>query len=122
MYASAGALERSSFWAIMARQVTRSIDWAVPFIVTLMVSLGAGAGASVGVGVASVPPLSPPSSAGASVGAWVGAGVALVRSSTFTDWVGRLPSAPWLMSVSTAPLCPAMSLRPASRSSTPALE
>ena len=55
------------------------------------------------------------------MGAGVGAGVALVRSSTFTDWVGRLPSAPWLMSVSTAPLCPAMSLRPASRSSVEAI-
>ena len=41
----------------MARQRTRSIVWAVPFIVTLIVSLGAGACVGAGVG------------AGASVGA-----------------------------------------------------
>ena len=90
----------------MARQCTRSIVWAVPFIVTLMVSPSALvppllvllspllSGAS---GVVS--PFSVLSLLSTVLSAGAGVGLALAIWSTVTVCSGRLPSAPLFRSV-----------------------
>ena len=104
----------------MARQRTRSIVWAVPFIVTLMVSPSALVppllvllspllpGVSGVVSPFSV--LSLPSTV---LSAGAGVGLALAIWSTVTVCSGSVPSAPLFRSVSTAFVEPATSVRPA---------